>query len=1387
MTLLMSVALWAQNPGAPRLPGQRLATTPVAFAKPAGIAKAPGTHSTQVKVDESAPRSTVMKQSVPNADASLLDGRTIYGAMINSLQWADCSITQVPYGIYSFTLSETPDPQACISDMNYNFMSAAWGRDRHYGIYVMNVMGIINGTRNVLIDTKNWKETSNIIVDPDKGTYSLVASTMAYDPTDDQFYGFQYKEDLSGLNWVRINTATAEFEQIANYRGNTQVMTLAATPGGQFYYIDSAGDLYTLNKKNGRSSLVGNTGVSVGLYNQAMTYDGKTGQFLWAAQTSEGSELLLVNPATAETQRVARFKNNEQFVSLYITSAEAPDEAPAAVGRPQLKYEANGSLNGNISFTLPSKTYGGSTLTGDLNLNVWLDGENLKGESVAAGSGSVTIPVSLDEGNHYIAITTDNEAGFSPLRQIYQYAGYDTPVAVDTVCFEQAEGKNKLTWTAAATGANAGVNRGFVDADALSYTVQRMPDSVVVATGLKECNFEEPTPNDMHLYYYQVYAVNRNHVSALTESNHILCGDAFTVPYKQEFADPITLKDYFTVVDHDGDGNTWQQGYTTEVRLDYMKKADADDWLISPAITMESGKKYRFAMEMKIFTKQYPEDFDILVGTNPEDLSSFHLVKSERDFTRIASDFDYYTTDFIIDETAEYHVAVRYCSKKDSEASLMMIRNFGVSLVGNTLAPAQASGMTVTPDANDALKATIRFTTPTLNLNDEAVAALTRVTITRDDDPTVLKSFEAPAAGAVLSWTDETVPSVGLHSYTVTAENAHGSGEPLTIEQFIGIYAAPYFTDFEDERYARLWTAEAFGIDDPNGWYGWAWKENTNTHGRFFELYYYTMTAGDVNLWLYSPQFRMEKDAVYTLNYDGQFYDPGNGAVKYDLYQGTGAAADQMDKHLASLATSLTQQSEELFFVNRETGKYHLGINAHSIEKYAYISAWLDNVSLTYRTSALAPFTITHYKSEADRSGQLIANLSFVTPAVNYYEETLDPNEEMTVKVFRGREANSLAYTGKAKAGAKVEWTDENAQKGLNYYTIYCENQHGRSELFRDTLFVGRDVPGLVENLKLRGSQDNKDVVISWDAPSTGANGGVMINDELTYSVYRYDIANDSRTLIEDQLTSTTYTIEREMGPQELVYYAVSATMATEGEGNALASAIVIGQLYDLPFHESFANATVTTTLWQAVPVVQGATSAGLDNPTGGTYNQCAGPQDEDGGCAYIYNGYQDAVSGAILASPKMRLNESTGNQLSFWAYHYEQKTTNPAYVQVIVSADDAPYETVSLAKFKVSGAEETGWKEHVVNLDSYRHSNYVSVGFFGTTGGYQEVIYLDNVTVSNPTADGIAEIPAAEALQQAPTYNLAGQRIQDGYQGIVITRGKKLFTNGRKMIPLKQ
>ena len=223
--------------------------------------------------------------------ASPFYGRTFYGSLINSTDWANSSITTVPYGIYSFQMNDEIDPKAQITDMVYNFESGAYAGGEFFGIYAMNVMGAMNGARYITIDTDNWKESKQVMYDASYGSYSLLSASMAYNYIDNTVYSLQYNDALSGLNWCKLNPTYFQMDKLATFRGQYNVLTMATTPDGEMYFINSYGDLYKINKKNGRPSLIAWTGVTPTLYSQSMMYDNRTGLFLWAALTDNGSEL----------------------------------------------------------------------------------------------------------------------------------------------------------------------------------------------------------------------------------------------------------------------------------------------------------------------------------------------------------------------------------------------------------------------------------------------------------------------------------------------------------------------------------------------------------------------------------------------------------------------------------------------------------------------------------------------------------------------------------------------------------------------------------------------------------------------------------------------------------------------------------------------------------------------------------------------------------------------------------------------------------------------------------------------------------------------------------------------------------------------------------------
>ena len=1306
-------------------------------------------------------------------------GRTFYGSLINSNDWNNVSIAQVPYGIYSFEIGDDIAPQAVMTDLGYNFLSGAYTGYNFIGIYAMQVMGGLNGARYITIDPAAKKELKNVMYDTSKGSYSLLPSVMAYNNIDNTIYSMQYNDELSGLNWCSYNTDYDWMDKIAAFRGKYNVLTLGNTPDGEMYFINAYGDLYRINRANGRPSLIAWTGTTPLAYSQSMTYDNRTGLFLWAAITDEGNCLYSVDPETAQTELVCKFGKQEQFSAIYSLEESAKDDAPAKVGDLKLDFSQAGGLDGTITFTLPKQTYAGAAL-GMSTLNVWLDGQNLKGTNVQPGE-CVSIPVSLSEGNHYIAVNTKNDAGWSPLASLKQYAGFDTPVAPVAPSFANANGISTLTWTAPAEG----VNKGYVDTAALTYTVVRMPDSVTVADNYAGTTFTEPTPAALHSYSYRVYATNHGKRGIYAESDKVTCGDAYTTPYYQTFDSQQAFDDYFTVIDNNGDGFKWKyQEYGNIVRFDLPWDSDqpADDWLVTPAVSLQGGAAYRATINLKTFSKGYPEYFELLIGTDPKDITTFRKFNTA-DSVELYETYTNYSASFNVSETGKYYVALRYLGQKSKNSTMLLVKSFAVDEIGNTQAPAASSDLKVVAGADDKMEATVSFTTPKSNLGGDVLSEITKVNVYRNDEAEPIHVFDHPATGAALSWTDAKVKHAGMNTYRVKAENAYGEGGAAVDSAFVGCYEAPYLETFDTRASAEHYTVQMQGVDESNkDSYLWKYSE----YNQCMTIYAFNGQADNtLASWLITPLVKLDANSVYTLNYKKNFSryinsQAGTYTTEGRVFMGQTADSASLTTDIGVLPANVGYgfESASNRVVTKDAGKYCFGFNIVSKGQYDNIMADLDDVSLTYVKSAFSPLEISNLKTVADPTGALAATLSFDAPATDYQGTRLSDN--LTVYIYRGSSSIPVCTKTDVMPGSHVTWTDTEVQHGQNQYSVIAENQYGRSEMASSNLFVGLDRPSRVAQLAIHGSADNQHAVITWQAPEVGHNGGVVLKEGLTYRVLQYDADERTLTIVADDVEGLTCTIDRsDLSKQEVLYYGVVAKNA-EGIGDTVVTNCTIGKLYELPFHESFADRQLNTSPWIINSENTSVLNWGTACPTGedGSYNQ-ATPQDGDDGCAYFYNGsYYTTYAGAGFISPKVAM-DGKANYLSFWVYNYAPKYEQHPYVVVYVRADDGQYTQVASYDISTDDGSE-GWKQYRVELSDFKDCHFASFAFYAYTAGHQEAVYLDNILVGdaeatairNTTADGTAKV-----VKCTEWFDLNGRKVNASGKGVYLM--KNTYSDG--------
>ena len=121
------------------------------------------------------------------------------------------------------------------------------------------------------------------------------------------------------------------------------------------------------------------------------------------------SALYEVNMQSGALTLCRQFTGMEEITGLYILP-HVDKGAPAKVSDLKASF-SNGSTTGKVSFTMPSATKGGETLSGNINYKVYLGDQ--KKEGTAAAGKTVQLDATLPEGRCKIVVTTSNAKGES--------------------------------------------------------------------------------------------------------------------------------------------------------------------------------------------------------------------------------------------------------------------------------------------------------------------------------------------------------------------------------------------------------------------------------------------------------------------------------------------------------------------------------------------------------------------------------------------------------------------------------------------------------------------------------------------------------------------------------------------------------------------------------------------------------------------------------------------------------------------------------------------------------------------------------------------------------------------------------------------------------------
>lgn len=628
------------------------------------------------------------------------------------------------------------------------------------------------------------------------------------------------------------------------------------------------------------------------------------------------------------------------------------------------------------------------------------------------------------------------------------------------------------------------------------------------------------------------------------------------------YSNTLTTADEFAefgVIDANGDGKTWSFASST-VRYAYSSANNGDDWLISPAILLEAGKVYHFAIDAKAQGSSYPERLEVKIATEakasvlaegqqviaPTDVTSTTLTTFENEA-------------LTVEETGYYHFGVHAIS--DADKYYLTVANFLVEQGAEASAPAAVTDLTVT-QVEGVLQAVIAFNAPTVALNGEALTSnIAKIEILRNGE--AIKTFEDVAPGAALTYTDndETL-SVGIYTYQVITYAADGiGGKSDEVSLFLtAVLSVPYVADLTDQSVFATFTAIDNNADNKT----WAWSSSNHA-------YYNYSSSSDADDYLVSMPIKFEAGKTYKVTVAARAAT-ASYPERFEVVYGTVATAEGLS-NVAIAATEVTNTTAEDYvgeFIAAEEGDYYVAI--HAISDADQYQLRISSLSVEKGAEVTAPAAVEDLAAVAGAEGALEVNISFTAPAKAIDGNNLTSNLTK-VEILRDEEVVNTIED--VVPGSEQNWKDTEVENAKTYnYQVVAYNASGAGQKSeKASVYVGIDVPGALDEIALTDQVNS--ILVNWEKVGTeGANGGYVDPAQVTYNVWNtaYNsyygwVANEVIGTSDGE--SFTYEYNTDEGDQDFLYLAVQPVNEV-GEGDLTFGGLLVGKPYELPFIEGF-------------------------------------------------------------------------------------------------------------------------------------------------------------------------------------------------------------------------
>lgn len=492
----------------------------------------------------------------------------------------------------------------------------------------------------------------------------------------------------------------------------------------------------------------------------------------------------------------------------------------------------------------------------------------------------------------------------------------------------------------------------------------------------------------------------------------------------------------------------------------------------------------------------------------------------------------------------------------------------------------------------------------------------------------------------------------------------------------------------------------------------------------------------DADDWLFTPALSLDEAKTYRLTFYAAIEQPGSERLTVTLGQGGTVASQTITVLAATDVTAIDAKEYTAIFTVPASGSYCMGFHYSTVDDPFSNSLSLNSITITETVNQGVPAAVTDLTVTPGSNGEMKATVSFRTPEKNVGGGTL--TQLTAVTVYRN---NTLVKTFEdPEMGSVLSFEDTGLSSGSTTYRVVPANSFGEGEAAQKTIYMGTDVPGPVTNLRFVYDYETHKARLTWDAPTTGANGGYVDTGNLTYTVRRFHadlpvatnitgcsfedevdtdflLACEEETRKKYESTGMVVNVNYVIDGQGLMQYYVTA-VSPSGKGTETRSnSVIIGEQNTLPFKESFANGQLTHFWRTDITTARQRWVAFQDD----RYTQ-----DGDGGMLGFTAA--EGTETAMCHTGNISMKDAETPVLTFY-YFYPYVMTKPLTIKV--AKDGGDFET--LTTIPLSEQSETArYLRASVPLTGCAGHDYVQVGFEVSATTTVDIVYIDNVSIIN-------------------------------------------------------